>query len=661
MMVRVVALAALVLLPLPVLHGQCADGSPPPCGRPRAARPAIDANRVAILPFRVTTTDTLLGEGFAELLATEFTVESGPRAIDMATVLAEWRRAGGGLRTPLARERVLDVARSLGAGLVTEGSIVGIGQRITVTASIVDVQRNAARGRPVRVTASIDSLDSALRQTIAGLIAAMGGAQRTLEGARYTESPQAMRHYLAGLYAWRRGQLVDAVHELERAMVTDTSFAQAAFRRHLANAWQLPASTFTAAQATRRAFEQRHRLSPPERMMIEATVGHEIPDRRTTAVRLAAADRAAQLLPDSPEALFRAGDLWLHAGAAVDPVNQLLRARDLITRAAAIDSAATALRHLVEIGVRLRDTAMLRRTLPGYARSQDIGRWPMLFAGWASIGDEARLAELRRDVVRDTLRGSQAALGAALLLDIRAPLLDEMISTWIGSLEGNAAQEMIRYYAGTAYAVRGRPTMAERTWEGLEGEWLADADRDRVTLELNGLGVGLDVEGAIARIERSQLPDAGARCELVLLRLRAGEPVDSASLHGPWPGSCGRTIAIARIPLDQGERTLAMLETGDSTLRNSLAGLRGYESLYLSRAWERAGKPERALRAIRYRNLASWIGESPWLYPEEERLARLVGDTAGAERARRNHEVIVRDAEPFSDTRPGPAATLRRP
>ena len=82
---------------------QCPDGTPPPCAA--AARPAAresarapDPNRIAVLPFRVTTADTLLGEGFAELLATEFTGEGSPRAVDMATVLSAWRlnwRRGG--------------------------------------------------------------------------------------------------------------------------------------------------------------------------------------------------------------------------------------------------------------------------------------------------------------------------------------------------------------------------------------------------------------------------------------------------------------------------------------------------------------------------------------------------------------------------------------
>src|SRR5690349_683691 len=79
---------------------QCPDGSPPPCPTRVAVAPRpIDANRIAVFPFRVTTGDTLLGEGFAELLATEFSSDNGPRAIDMATVISSWRRAGGGLRT----------------------------------------------------------------------------------------------------------------------------------------------------------------------------------------------------------------------------------------------------------------------------------------------------------------------------------------------------------------------------------------------------------------------------------------------------------------------------------------------------------------------------------------------------------------------------------
>src|SRR5205085_354118 len=87
-----------------VLSAQCPYGSPPPCaGRrapPAAAAVTIDSNRIAVLPFRVATADSLLGEGIAELVAAEFQGSRGLRAVHMGSVLTAWRRAGGGLRSP---------------------------------------------------------------------------------------------------------------------------------------------------------------------------------------------------------------------------------------------------------------------------------------------------------------------------------------------------------------------------------------------------------------------------------------------------------------------------------------------------------------------------------------------------------------------------------
>src|SRR5688572_2630353 len=224
----------LILIAPSAARAQCPDGGQPPCRS--TARPAprpVDPNRIAVLPFRVTTGDTLLGEGFAELLATEFSGDDGPKAVDMATVISAWRRAGGGLRTPLPRQRALALARELGAGIVSEGSIVGLGKQLTITTNLVNSSDGSARGRPTRISASADSVDAALRLTASGLVAALGGQQRTLEGARFTGSSEAMRHYLTGLNAWRRGRLIESMTAFERAMQLDTTFAQAAFRRHL--------------------------------------------------------------------------------------------------------------------------------------------------------------------------------------------------------------------------------------------------------------------------------------------------------------------------------------------------------------------------------------------------------------------------------------------
>ena len=64
-----------------------------------------------------------------------------------------------------------------------------------------------------------------------------------------------------------------------------------------------------AGDATRRAFALRGRLSPSERMLLEAQLGESWPSPYPLTQRLPAQERAATLQPDSPDALFLAGDL----------------------------------------------------------------------------------------------------------------------------------------------------------------------------------------------------------------------------------------------------------------------------------------------------------------------------------------------------------------
>jgi len=92
--------------------------------RRRARCPGDRSNRIAVFPFRVATADSLLGEGIAELVSSEFQGQSGLRAVHMGSVLSAWRRAGGGLRSPLPQEQALRLARTMGAGLLVDGSVV---------------------------------------------------------------------------------------------------------------------------------------------------------------------------------------------------------------------------------------------------------------------------------------------------------------------------------------------------------------------------------------------------------------------------------------------------------------------------------------------------------------------------------------------------------
>src|SRR5262245_14443374 len=201
---RAVAVLTLVLVSAR-LDAQCNDGTAPVNSvcRNGATAPAprpvpIDPNRVAVLPFRVTTADSLLGEGFAELLAQEFTGEGGPRAVDMSSVLSSWRRTGAGLRAPLSLDSAMLLARRLGAGILLQGNIVGLSGRLSVSASMINSSSGAPVGTTARTSGSVDSVEALLRQTAAGLL---GGAasERVSKSTRLSKNPTALRFYLEGL------------------------------------------------------------------------------------------------------------------------------------------------------------------------------------------------------------------------------------------------------------------------------------------------------------------------------------------------------------------------------------------------------------------------------------------------------------------------------
>lgn len=629
------------------LEAQCSDGSPPPCQVTRVATReptrTPDPNRIAILPFRVTTTDTLLGEGFAELLATEFTGEGAPRAIDMATVLSAWRRAGGGLRTPLPRAKAMQVARDLGAGLVSEGSIVGLGRNITITATLFSATDGAPRGAPARVTTSSDSLESALRQAATSLLGAVGGQQRALEGARYTESPDAMRSYLQGLSAWRRGRVQEAATNFDKAIAADSSFAQAMFRRYLVGLWG-----FGTGPYTRLAWEHRARLAPQERTVLEGILGADYPRARTIDQRHADRERAANRLPDSPDALYLIGDYWYHYGAPIDPVNQLVQARDYFVRAVALDSQATVLRHLVEVGLRLRDTSLLRRVVPAYLRTEDGGTWAAAWISAASIGDAALLASVRR---RDP--GAHDGQGfwpmaSVMIANIPGGALDELFTRWPSHIPPG---QLNRFAAlrGNVLVARGRPAAAERAWAGLPSDMVREADRIRIQLALAESAIGLDVVGSVRRLaaltatDTSVTPDA---CLVALWRVRQGDTTNfNFARYTQSSASCALGIDLIRMRPGSAVETPAFLAKADSIVRNNVNS--GFEHFLVAKAWEALGDVNRALSAIRYRALGFGMGEAPWTLPYEGRLAAIVGDTVGAIHAYRYWLEINADAEPI--------------
>jgi hypothetical protein len=645
----------LVVLSMPTraAHAQCQDGSAPPCASARrpVERP-IDANRVAIVPFRVTTSDTLLGEGFAELLASEFTGQGVPRAVDMGTVIQAWHRAGGGSRNPLTREQSLALARSLGAGVVSEGSIVGLGRSITVTAALLHVPDGKPRGTPARVTTSADSLDYALRRVAAILTATVNspGTTKISDDARYTNSPEALRAYLEGMAHWRSGRLPEAARSFTAAMARDTLFARAQYRCFIAQAWGV-----TCRFEWSRLWEVRDRLSDAERLQVTAFTGPNPPrEERSLEQRFADVERVVIQLPDNADALFFAGDMWYHTGSVIDPKAQLARAVEYFSRAAAVDSQATYIQHLVEAAIRMRDTALIRRTAAAFMQTQSRRRWTLEWLAAASIGDDATLAKLRA-MPPDS--GLTSALTLDPLTDAPAKLRDEMYAIWRKATPASQ-QPSIDQFHGMALALEGRTGAAEATWAAVQADNRnRNLNRFRLSAAMAGLA-GFDVARAEQAVREETATDSASlisrKCLLTLSNLRRGVPipVDTTGFD-KWTQHCALAVGILRIPLDSGAVTERALMRADSLVREAAfdtsVPLNGYETRTMAEAWEKFGNPRRALSAIRYRQVGYSSGETPWNFADEGRLAEIVGDIAGAKHAYTMWLQLMRDAEPIYD------------
>ena len=454
---RAAALAAVLAvsaLAPSFVHAQCPYGSPPPCARPVAvARPvsaaAPDPQRIAVLPFRVTTADSLLGEGLAELVATEFTGESGPRAVNMGTVLRAWRTAGGGLRSPLAQDRAERLARDIGAGRYVEGSVVGLGQRLTINASVVSVAGGDAR-RVTPITGTADSLDVLVGRLTSGLLAA-AGVDRSADGrARLTDSPAAMREYLEGLAHWRASRLVPAAQAFERAFADDTLFARAAFMRWSAGQWGVAGPPWGP-----RVLALRSRLSAQDQLLITGPLGTGVPRSRAEAI--AARHRAADQLPESAEAQYFVGDYFYHYGTALDINDHFDRARAAFERSVAIDSQGTVLQHLMEIALVTGDSALALRIFPGFDRVVG-GAWDWGMAVAALAGDATMYAAQRRRAapIRDRL----PVVYVLADVPLSAAATDEIAGLAIRWI----ATGILIVAAGdwyTAAVVQGRPSVAQ--------------------------------------------------------------------------------------------------------------------------------------------------------------------------------------------------------
>ncbi len=250
------------------------------------------APTIAVLPFADMSAEhdqAYFCEGLAEELINALTRLEGLRVVSRTSA---FRFAGSGLD-------IRDVGRQLNADSVLEGSVRKAGDRVRVTAQLIDVA-NGTHLWSERFDRRLDDI-FAIQEEIAGRsVEALRGVLHEDEceplcGAG-TEVPQAWDFYLQGRRLFWQQRIVPAEALYYRAVELDPAFARAWSQIAILHAWS--SAWF------------RHRETEDE--------------AAATAAR-----RALELAPDLAEAHVGAGAVHDHAGRGPEAERHLARARAL--------------------------------------------------------------------------------------------------------------------------------------------------------------------------------------------------------------------------------------------------------------------------------------------------------------------------------------------
>ncbi|HEX3868120.1 MAG TPA: BTAD domain-containing putative transcriptional regulator, partial [Gemmatimonadaceae bacterium] len=365
-------------------------------------RAAQEASTIMVAPFQVTGTDpsaTYLSEGLVDLLTTRIADADSKRAADPAHVLEAWKRAGYPNDSAASVTAASRVARGIGAGEVVVGSVAQSPTGLVVHASLVDVAQQRIKAQ-ADVPGSPDSLIGLADRIINSLILTelgehVGGAQPA------AVSHLALRAYLVGRVAYRRGDYYGAMRSYSRALVEEPTFALPALGLAMA------ADRVNVAEQHDRglaiAWARQADLSPVDRAYLHAFAGPRYPEPSSAADALAAWEYVVRVAPDRAEGWHQLGESFYYDGEAVGMRDGPARAVQAFRHALALDpSFAPSRRMLTLVLARQGDTASLRKLIAsgqGVDSADAMGvfvRWRAAYA----LGDW-REAERLHSAFRD--------------------------------------------------------------------------------------------------------------------------------------------------------------------------------------------------------------------------------------------------------------------
>ncbi len=566
-----------------------------------------------------------------------------------------------------------------GGAWLLRGSIAGTPERLALHATLA-ADPGGARLSEARAAGAADSLPYLADRLAVQLLAAQAARDSAELAAMTGTSLGALRAYLAGVHAYRRGRCCapsEAADHFARALFLDSTFALAALRLTETSAWGM--SELDERWKLDAMWNQRDQLSSADRALLVAYLGPRYPRPATLAELISAAEQAPVAAPHRAEAWRIAGRTLLELGPMIGYPEWQARARMALGRALALDSThAFTLVYLLQLAAEGGDSAAVRRYAVQYL-THNPGAYNFEAIRWLAAAvseDSAGLATVRRglsEMHRFSLRflieqspqigvGLAEADRAARFYDSMATSVNTRRAVVVGVVpyllnRGHPA-EASRLLAtaergfgqATDVGVEEFRVYAALYWDGDSSEAVAavralEAFLDGAPVRQGQVRARETASCALAhwRLASGDLP--GAERALASMRRRGGRPDEAAIASTPVCAAAAEArVAAAGRRAGAG----AALQRLDALLRTGF-GRRLYTpsvaTLIAARLHEERGDLAGALELARRRN--GWGNQLlSTRLREEGRLAALLGDTAGAVRAYRHYLALRSDPEP---------------
>jgi tetratricopeptide (TPR) repeat protein len=266
---------------------------------------------------------------------------------------------------------------------------------LIVHASVIDAATSRVKATASAVGGS-DSVVALADRLITALVIPEADAHIPVSHIR-AAPPRALRAYLTGRAASRRGDYDGAVRAFASALDEDPGFALAALDLAIS------ADRVNAAEQHDRgvaiAWARQSDLPPGDRAYLHAFAGPRYPEPSSAAEVLDAWENAVRLAPDRPDGWFQLGESFYYDGDLLGMHDALGRAEFAFRRALSFDPTFSPARRMLALLLARRGDTTALRQLAAHGDVVDTTDALAVFVRWRvakALNDARALDRARR-------------------------------------------------------------------------------------------------------------------------------------------------------------------------------------------------------------------------------------------------------------------------